>query len=41
MKAMLTAFAATILIAIAADQVLSQAGFSAQEQTAGDAVRLD
>ncbi|WP_299725983.1 hypothetical protein [uncultured Tateyamaria sp.] len=41
MKAMLTAFAATAVIAIGADFILGQAGFSSQEQATGAAVRLD
>jgi len=41
MKAMFLAFAATIVIAVAADYGLHHAGFSSSEQTAGPAVRLD
>lgn len=41
MKAMLAAFAAIVIIAIAADFGLEQAGFSAAERTTGAAVRLD
>lgn len=41
MKAMLTAFAAIILIAIGAFYALNEAGFSSEERLAGDAVRLD
>ncbi len=41
MKAMLTAFAATAVIAIGADFILDQVGFSSQERTTGSAVRLD
>ncbi len=41
MKAMLTAFAATIVIAIGASYALEYAGFSSQERTASTSVRLD
>lgn len=41
MKAMLVAFAAIAVIAVGSDAVLDQVGFSAQERTSGDAVRLD
>ena len=41
MKAMLSAFAAIVVIAIGANLALNNAGFSAAEQSAGDAVRLD
>jgi len=41
MKAMLAAFAATILIAVGADYALDYAGFSAKEQTSSPNVRLD
>lgn len=41
MKAMMAAFAATIVIAIGANFVLKEVGFSAQERTAGISVRLD
>lgn len=41
MKAMLTAFVMTAIIAIAADYGLDYAGFSAAEQTSGDSVRLE
>jgi hypothetical protein len=41
MKAMLAAFAAIAVIAVAANFGLQQAGFSAADRTAGDAVRLD
>lgn len=41
MNAMLAAFVATVVIAIGASATLNQAGFSAQEQAANTAVRLD
>lgn len=41
MKVMLLAFAAMIVIAVGADMALDQAGFSAADQTSGNAVRLD
>ena len=41
MKAMLAAFAATILIAVAADFALDRAGFSAAERTTSPSVRLE
>ena len=42
MKAMLAAFAAIVLIAIAADIGLDRfAGFSAEERQSGPSVRLD
>ena len=41
MKAMFTAFAATILISVGAWIGLERIGFSSQERTSGDAVRLD
>ena len=40
MKAMMTAFAAMIVIAIGANYVLEGAGFSSADQTSGNAVRL-
>ena len=40
MKPMLLAFAATILIAFGAYFILGEMGFSSEERTAGDAVRL-
>jgi len=40
MKAMISAFAVTALIAVAAWYGLHQAGFSAGENNASDAVRL-
>lgn len=41
MKAMWTAFAVTIVIAVGAGFGLQEAGFSAASRTSGDAVRLD
>lgn len=41
MKAMLTAFVAIAIIAVGANLVLDNIGFSSQERTAGSAVRLD
>ena len=41
MKAMLAAFAAIAIIAIAAEYGLDRIGFSAADRTTGDAVRLD
>ncbi len=41
MKAMWIAFAAMIVIAIAAWGVLEQSGFSAADRGSGSAVRLD
>ncbi len=41
MKTMMLAFAAIAIIAIGASFGLNQAGFSAAEQGAGSAVRLD
>jgi uncharacterized membrane protein len=41
MKAMLAAFAAIIIIAIGSNAILTNAGFSSQERTAGNSVRLD
>lgn len=40
MKAMLTAFAATVVIAVGADFALDEMGFSAEEVSSGSAVRL-
>ncbi|WP_267905435.1 hypothetical protein [Halovulum marinum] len=40
MKAMLAAFVAIALIAVAASYGLDRAGFSTPERTSGDAVRL-
>ena len=41
MKAMLAAFLAIAVIAVGANMYLKGAGFSAEERTAGSAVRLD
>lgn len=41
MNAMMSAFAATALIAVIAWYGLGELGFSADERSAGDAVRLD
>lgn len=41
MKAMLTAFAAIAVIAVGANLILHEAGFSSQDQTASPSVRLD
>ena len=41
MKAMFIAFAAIIIIAVAADLILDQIGFSSMERTAGVNVQLD
>lgn len=41
MRVMLLAFAAAIVIAFAADQVLHRMGFSSAEKTAADSVRID
>lgn len=41
MKAMLSAFVAMALIAVAAYYGLREAGFSADERQASDSVRLD
>ncbi len=40
MKAMLTAFAALIVLTIGASQVLDRAGFSSAEQGSSSSVRL-
>ena len=40
MKTMLIAFVAIAVIAIGANMVLKQAGFSSQDRSAGAAVRL-
>ncbi|MEW9919210.1 hypothetical protein AB2B41_06325 [Marimonas sp. MJW-29] len=40
MKAMLTGFAAVILIAIGADLALDQIGFSSVERFSGEATRV-
>lgn len=41
MKAILAGFAATIVIAIAANFGLAEIGFSAQDRYSSDSVRLD
>jgi len=41
MKVMLSAFAATAIIAVGSYYILGNVGFSAQERTSGAAVRLD
>ena len=41
MKVIFAAVFAMVVIAVGANMFLSQAGFSAQEQTSGTAVRLD
>ena len=41
MNVMMTAFAATAVISVVAWYGLGELGFSAGEQNAGDAVRLD
>ncbi|MEJ6403849.1 hypothetical protein [Yoonia sp. 2307UL14-13] len=41
MKAMLAAFAAIALIAVGANVILDNVGFSSAEQGSGSAVRLD
>ena len=41
MKVMLIGFAAPVLIAFAADDLLSNSGFSTPEKYSGPAVRLD
>lgn len=41
MKAMIAAFAAIVIIAIGANLVLQNAGFSSAERASGPAVRLD
>lgn len=40
MKPMLLAFVAIAVIAVAADRLLREAGFSSQDRNAGTAVRL-
>ena len=40
MKAMYIAFAVTVIIMVGAYYALNEAGFSAQDVSAGDAVRL-
>ena len=41
MKVILTAVLAMVVIAVGSNVLLQQAGFSAQDQTSGTAVRLD
>lgn len=41
MKIMLIAFAAIIVIAVAADVALQNIGYSSAEQAAGNAVRIE
>jgi len=41
MKTMLIAFGAIVVIAIGSNLILGQAGFSSQDRSAGNAVRLD
>lgn len=41
MKTMFVAFAAIAVIAVGANLILGQAGFSSQDRAAGPAVRLD
>ncbi|WP_281359586.1 hypothetical protein [Roseobacter ponti] len=41
MKVMLLAFVSLAVIAVAADLILDEIGFSAQERGTGGAVRLD
>lgn len=41
MKVMLSAFAAMAIIAVGSNVILGNVGFSAEERTAGSAVRLD
>ncbi|MDE0303630.1 MAG: hypothetical protein OXI87_01915 [Albidovulum sp.] len=41
MRAMLVAFLATAVIAVGADFLLDQAGYSTIEKTSGAAVRID
>ena len=41
MKAMIYGFVAIAVLAVAADLVLSNIGFSSQDRTSGDATRLD
>jgi hypothetical protein len=40
MKAMFAAFAAIVVIAIGANQILDRSGFSSAEQATGSSVRL-
>lgn len=41
MKAMFTAFAVIVVIAIGSNLILKQSGFSSQDRAVGAAVRLD
>ena len=41
MKAMLAGFAAIIVLGVAANYALKDAGFSSSEKNSGNAVRLD
>ena len=41
MKTMIVAFVAVFVIAIGADFALDNIGFSTEEQTSGDAVRIN
>jgi len=41
MKSMLTGFAAILVIALGANLLLQQAGFSSDEKQSGSSVRLD
>ncbi|WP_370402157.1 hypothetical protein [Sulfitobacter sp. JB4-11] len=41
MRAMLTAFVAIVVIAVASNVILNQIGFSSQDRASGSAVRLD
>ncbi len=41
MKTMIVAFIAVFVIAIGADYALDFSGFSTEDRTSGDAVRLD
>lgn len=41
MKAMLSAFAAIVIIAVGSNVILDNIGFSAQDRASGPAVRLD
>ncbi len=41
MKAMMLAFLATIVIAVGANAILNQSGFSSEDRYQGEAVRLN
>jgi hypothetical protein len=41
MREIVLAFVAMAMISVGASYMLNEAGFSSQDQTAGDAVRLD